>query len=96
MRKNNTEKISSLLDYYLKVNGLDKKFEQREVIKMWPEVVGMLFARYTSKVDFMNGVIFVSMTSAMARNELLMAKSKIISTYNERMDKKVVTDLIIR
>ncbi len=96
MRKHNTEKIGSILEYYLKVNGLDKKFEEREVKNIWPEVVGPLFARYTTRIEFERGVVFVSMSSAMARNELLMAKSKLVSSYNEKLGKKIVQDVIIR
>lgn len=96
MRKHNTEKIGSILEYYLKVNGLDKKFEEREVKNIWPEVVGPLFARYTTRIEFERGVVFVSMSSAMARNELLMAKSKLVTSYNEKLGKKIVQDVIIR
>ena len=94
--KNKITKIGSFIDAYLKLNGLDQKYQEKEIQHIWPEVVGPMFQKYTTRLQFERGVVFVSMSSAMARNEPLMAKTKLIKALNDKMGKKIIQDVIIR
>lgn len=89
-------KIGSLLEVYLKMNGLEGKYQEKEIQQIWPEIVGPMFAKYTTRILFERGVVMISMSSALARNELLMAKSKLIKALNDRMGKKIIRDVIVR
>lgn len=94
--KDDFKKVNSFLKGYLRANGLEETFLERDLTKAWPELVGPLFARYTRSIHFRRGIIYIAMTSAMARNELLMKKSTLISSLNKRLGQKSVKDIVIR
>ncbi|MFB6319791.1 DUF721 domain-containing protein [Saccharicrinis sp. FJH54] len=94
MRKNNTQDIKSIIKDLLKENRLDKRFDEQEVIDAWPVIVGAMFAKYTNKVYFKNKTLYVTMTSAAARQELSMAKSHLIATINEKFGEEMVSEIV--
>ncbi len=90
------KKVNSLLRSYLRANGLEEKFLERTLAEGWPKIVGPLFGRYTKTVRFKSGVVYIEMTSAMARNELMMKKTTILASLNEYLGEKSVRDIVIR
>lgn len=94
MRKHNTQDIKSIIKDLLKESNLDKRFNAQEVVDVWPKIVGSMFAKYTSKVYLKQKVLYVTMTSAAARQELTMAKSHLIKTINDTFNEELVKDIV--
>lgn len=94
--KDDFKKVNSFLKAYLRSNGLEESFIERDLIKLWPKLVGPLFARYTKSLHYRRGVVYISMTSAMARNELQMKKTTLIDTLNEGLGEKSIKDIMLR
>lgn len=94
--KDDFKKVNSFLKGYLRANGLEEAFLEREINKKWPEMVGPLFARYTKSIHCRRGIVYIAMTSAMARNELLMKKSTLVNALNKRLGEKSIKDVVIR
>ncbi len=51
---------------------------------------------YTKEVVLKGSTLYVSLTSAVLREELSYGKQKIITMINEELRKEVVTDIILR
>ena len=49
----------------------------------------------TKSVRVMDGKLFVSFTSAVVRNEIMMVKEGLIRALNEKVGKEVVKEMII-
>lgn len=94
MRKHNTQDIKSIIKDLLKESNLEKRFNAQEVVDAWPKIVGSMFAKYTSKVYLKQNILYVTMTSAAARQELSMAKSHLIKSINESFDQELVKDIV--
>jgi predicted nucleic acid-binding Zn ribbon protein len=94
MRKNNTQDIKAIIRDMLKENHLDQRFDEQEVIDAWPKIVGSMFAKYTSKVYLKNKILYVTLTSSAARQELSMAKSHLIRSVNDMFDQEMVRDIV--
>ena len=94
MRKNNTQDIKAIIRDMLKENHLDQRFDEQEVIDAWPKIVGSMFAKYTSKVYLKNKILYVTLTSSAARQELSMAKSHLIGSVNDMFDQEMVRDIV--
>ena len=86
MRKTQTLKISDVLKDYLKENNLDEKIKTSSVHKYWEQLMGKTISQKTSNIYIKNRTLFVSLTSSILRNELLMMRSRIIKLMNEQMD----------
>ena len=87
--------MDELVNLYLEQMGLSRQFKEREVCQVWPDVVGGMIASRTKSVRVMDGKLFVSFTSAVVRNEIMMVKEGLIRALNEKVGKEVVKEMII-
>lgn len=96
MKEGKTRRIDELVDQVLKQMGVFQKFKEHEVCQIWPEVVGQMIASRTKKLEVVDGRLFVSFTSAVVRNEILMVKEGLIKALNDRAGKEVIREMVIR
>lgn len=96
MKEGKTKKIDELVDQVLKGMGLYQKLKEHEVCTIWPEVVGQMIASRTQHLEVVDGKLFVTFTSAVVRNEILMVKEGLIRALNDRVGREVVREIIIR
>ncbi len=96
MRKSNTQDLRAVINDLLKESSLDHRYLVQSVIDEWPDIVGPLFAKYTTKIYENKGTLFVNISSAAAKNELMMAKTILIKTINEKVGAQVIKDIVIR
>lgn len=96
MKEGKTRRIDELVDQVLKQMGVFQKFKEHEVCQIWPEVVGQMIASRTKKLEVVDGRLFVSFTSAVVRNEILMVKEGLIKALNDRVGKEVIREMVVR
>ena len=96
MKEGRTKTIEELVSQVLKQMGLEQKFKEHEVVELWPEVVGQMIASRTKRVEVRDGRLFVTFSSAVVRNEILMVKEGLVRALNDRMGKEIVRDIVIR
>lgn len=96
LNQGKTLKLDELVDVVLKQMGLDRKYKECEVSVVWPEVVGKMIASKTKSLRMVEGKLFVSFTSAVVKNELMMVKEGLMSALNEKVGEGVVKDIIIK
>ncbi|HUH52159.1 MAG TPA: DUF721 domain-containing protein [Flavobacterium sp.] len=88
--------ISDVLKQFIQKNKLEKGLDAVDVKQAWMNLMGAGVNNYTKEVTLKNGVLYVWLTSAVLREELLYGKQKIIKMMNEDAGKVVVKDLIFR
>jgi hypothetical protein len=96
MRKSNTQALSSVIQEYMKVLNIENKLQEVRLIEAWPEVVGLLIAKKTSRLYLKNRVLFVYLNSSVVRTELLRIREGLIKALNEIAGGKVIDDIVFR
>lgn len=96
MRRSNTEKIDAIIDAYLKQSGVGKKLKEIELVNAWEEVVGVSVAKRTSKIYVSNRKLFVYVQSSIVKNELMMLKEGIVSALNNKVNDRIIDDIVFR
>ena len=91
MQRKDAQKLSELLPQIL----ADQQLETQAAV-LWKEIFGEAVARYTTQVYVRAGVLYVSLSSAVLRNELLSCKKSLLHRLNEEMGRLVVKDIILR
>jgi predicted nucleic acid-binding Zn ribbon protein len=81
---------------YLKAMGLDKKLKERALINSWQEIMGQSVAKVTSSVSLQNQILYVQLTSSVARHQLQMMKSGIVDALNKKAGEIMVKDIIFK
>lgn len=88
--------IGDVLKQFIQKNKLEKGLDAVDVKQAWINLMGAGVNNYTQEVTLKNGVLYVWLTSAVLREELLYGKQKIIKMMNEEVGKIVVNDLVLR
>ncbi len=96
MRKKNTEKISDVIQQIFQQNNLQQKLDEVDIMQSWEKVLGSTIKNYTSELIIKNGVLYVKLSSSVLRNELMMTRSKLIASLNEKVGKEVIKDIVFR
>ena len=97
MEKKYAQPLSEVLSNYFENNGLLKsKLAEHRVVTAWLEVLGESVSHYTKNVYFSRSVLYVQLTSAVLRAELLINKEVLVSKLNEYAGVKVVKDIVFR
>lgn len=95
MKQGKTLTMDELVELYLEEMGLSRQFKEREVCQVWPDVVGGMIASRTKSIRISDGKIFVSFTSSVVKNEILMVKEGLIKALNDKVGSDVVKDIIV-
>jgi hypothetical protein len=82
--------VDRLLDTY-KLRG---KYNETYIIAQWEQLVGTAIANRTTQIYFSDKKLYIQLSSAPLRNELLLAKTKFIEMLNNELGEKIVFDII--
>jgi len=96
MSRHNESSIKEAIEKLLKVYRLDDRLAERRLIAAWEEVMGKMIANHTKDLVVKNKQLFVTLDSAALRNELAMARTKIIQMMNNAAGKDVINDVVLR
>jgi predicted nucleic acid-binding Zn ribbon protein len=81
---------------YIREMNLEGKLLEVNLISSWEEVVGKAISSRTSRVYIRDHVLFVHLSSSVARNELMMLKEALREKLNERSGREVIKDIVLR
>jgi len=95
-RTSNEGSIGEVLKEFIEKNNLQGGMDRIDVQKAWKSLMGNGVNSYTNEVVLKGTTLYVSLTSAVLREELGYGKQKIIKMINEELGKEVIKDVILR
>ncbi len=96
MKHSNAETVGEIIQRYLKSENLDTKLDELRVADLWADVVGHGLNRYTVNRFVKNECLYVQISSAPLRNELMLSRSLLVKRLNEAAGKEVIKDIVFR
>lgn len=96
MKRTNAETVGQIIQHYLETEKLDTKIYELRVAELWADVVGAGVNRYTVNRYVKDGCLFVRLSSATLRNELMLGRSVLVKRLNEAVGHEVIKDIIFR
>lgn len=88
--------ISDILKSFIEVNKLQNGLDKVNVHDAWKNVMGAGVNNYTTDVMLKKTTLYVALSSAVLREELMYGKEKIIKILNEELQKDLITDLVLK
>lgn len=96
MKRNNAEQIGALIRQFLRQESLESPLNEQRLLSAWSEVLGPTIASYTGEMYIRNQVLYVHLTSAALRQELMMGRELLVSNLNKHVGATVITNIIFR
>ena len=95
MERRKSEAISDVLQRFLRQEGLETPLAQYRLIQAWPQVTGKAVATATAELYIKNQTLYVRLTSAVLRSELMMQRQALAYALNQAVQKQVITDVVL-
>lgn len=89
-------KLGDALDQMFDTFNLKNKANQTSIIAMWEEIMGKTIASRTSKIFFKGKVLYVELTSAPLKQELILGKEKIMRLLHDQVGSEAIEDIVFR
>lgn len=96
MKRNDAEQIGKLIRSFLRQESLESPLNERRLINSWAEVLGPVIASYIRELYIKNQVLYVHLTSAALRQELMMGRDLLVRNLNRHVGAQVITNIIFR
>lgn len=93
-RTSNTESLDTIIGNVLKAQNLEEPYNNKRAEEAWKKVAGSAFLKYTTAVRAKKGILYLSLSSSIVRNELMMAKKFIIKNINEELRGDIIKDIV--
>ena len=95
-RVSNEGSIGDVLKEFIEKNKLQAGMDKINVEEAWKSLMGNGVNSYTKEVVLKGTTLYVSLTSAVLREELSYGKQKIMKMINEELRKEVIKEVILR
>jgi predicted nucleic acid-binding Zn ribbon protein len=96
MKRRNAQTIGDVLNDFFSDNAeLRTKMLETRVINAWGEILGATILQYTRNIYIKNHVLYVSLTSSVLRNELILSRETLLKNLNKHAGADVITDIVI-
>jgi predicted nucleic acid-binding Zn ribbon protein len=95
MKRREIEPIGKLIQKFLRQESLESPLNEQRLLDAWPQVLGAM-AQYTSNLYIRNQTLFVHLTSAALRQELMMGREALVRTLNQKVGATVITNIVFR
>ncbi|MBO7437764.1 MAG: DUF721 domain-containing protein [Bacteroidaceae bacterium] len=96
MKKTDSEKVGGVILQYLRDMGLETPLNEHRLIQAWDKVLGSAVSRYTKEIRIYNQVLFVTISSAALRNELMMRRTELVARLNAEAGAQVITQIVLK
>ncbi|MBW6479060.1 MAG: DUF721 domain-containing protein [Bacteroidales bacterium] len=96
MRKTNEQSIGDVIRQWLKQSNMEEKITEVRINAFWGKVMGSDIQKLTERLVYRKKILTVYLRSAPLREELSMAKTKIVQMINKEAGAHVVDEVIFR
>lgn len=73
---------------------LEEGYQSTIIEDVWKNKMGNAIASYTTKIQLKEGTLYITLSSAPLRKELMMGKTKIIELMNEALEGNFVKEVL--
>lgn len=96
MQRTNTNKMSILIEQFIKEEGLAEGLRMVRIYKAWDTAVGDFFASHTVSKYLKDDVLYCTFDSSLVRNQLFLMQDDIIDKINLQLGENVIARLVFR
>ena len=96
MKRSDAESVGSLIRKFLRQVGLETPLNEKRLIDAWAEILGTTIASRSKALFIKNQVLYVEVTSAPLRQQLMMGRQQLVVKLNQKVGAQVITNIIFR
>jgi predicted nucleic acid-binding Zn ribbon protein len=87
--------MKAAIEQLLETYKLSDQFLAEKIKSNWPELVGKVIANRTDEISIRQQKLYLKVSSASLRQELIMMKTNLIDNINEYAGKKLINEIVL-
>jgi len=91
--RGNESTLGEAIERLLKAYRIDGKMQELDVVSAWEEMMGKAIAMRTTKIYIKEGILHLTISSSVMRDELKFGKQVIIERVNQKAGSKLIRDV---
>ncbi len=96
MQRKNEQSIGEILREYLKITQLENHVFEGKIADLWRETLGDAITAETERIHLSGGVLVIVLRSPSLKNEIMMRRTAIRMTLNEKLGSDVIKQVVVR
>ena len=96
MRYNKAESVTSLVNQFLRSEGLESPLNEYRLMAAWPVIVGDKMNKYTQNLTIKGQTLWAEVKSPVVRQELMMRREELVELLNKEVGARVIVDIKIK
>lgn len=96
MKNDYDHTLKDVIQELLKAYRWDDRLDVVKLKRSWDKIVGKIIADHTTHIDVRHKKLYVKLDSSVIRNELMLARSKIVEAVNKEMGSKIIDEIVLR
>lgn len=96
MKRQNDQPIKEVIAELLHSYRLKEKMNEVRLVKHWEELFGKTISKYTEKMFVNNKTLYLTISSAPLRQELMYSRKTMVERINEAIEKDFIRDVVVR
>ena len=89
-------KLGDAIRAFLREEGVETPLNEYRAEQAWATVMGDVVARYTQSVNVRGGILYVQVSNAALRQELMMQRVQIVARINQHVGAQVLQQVVVR
>lgn len=95
MFRQSVKPLASVLNQFLRKEGLEQPLQQKRLLDAWETVAGAMAARYTAEKYIRNQTLYVRILNPALKQDLSMMRTQIAARLNAAVGANIITELKI-
>lgn len=96
MKRQNDQPIKEVIAELLHSYRLKEKINEVRLLQHWEELFGMTISKYTEKIFVSNKTLYLTISSAPLRQELMYSRKTMVERINEAIEKDFIREVVVR
>ena len=96
MKRTEPKILGDILREFFERPFVARKLAVGRLPELWAEVVGTHIASLTHTFELKNGILYVGISSSVARQEIFFRRDELMTILNERSGHKIINAIIVK
>jgi predicted nucleic acid-binding Zn ribbon protein len=96
MKRNEPTAVGGVMPAYFEALGIQDKVNEAILMLAWNEQMGQVISKKTTHLEVKNRVLYVSISSAPLRGNLLLKREQLVRLLNDSVGTQVIDDIVFR
>ena len=97
MERNDAKPLKAAIQQFIRAHRMQGKLDEVDVVKAWGVVFGVFVEKQTRSLRLqVDGKLWVKLDSGPLKEELMMAKGKMVDLLNEELGRPLIKEIVIQ